>query len=146
MLFWIFITYNFISKLHGYSHGNFPQVCDSMRPLHGTNGVENSPQTSEPPFMVSYQLGRNIGDPITVSLRSKDTFKFMGFMLEARDVSLDGDGPPLGKFIILDTSQSRLLKCGDSEDSAVSHKLNVDKTLIEVNWTAEGAEQDIMFR
>ncbi|XP_008405238.1 uncharacterized protein LOC103463580 isoform X2 [Poecilia reticulata] len=142
---WIFIGLTFISKLHGYSHGNFPQVCESMRPHHGRGGAESLPQTSESPFMVSYQLGRNAGDPITVSLESKNSVSFMGFMLEARSLSLNGDGPPLGKFIILDSSLSRLLKCG-SQDSAVSNTLNLDKSLVKVNWTANGEEQDIIFR
>ncbi|XP_032428205.1 serine/threonine-rich protein adg2-like isoform X1 [Xiphophorus hellerii] len=143
---WIFIGFTFISKLHGYSEGNFPEVCESMRPHHGRGGAESLPQTSEPPFMVSYQLSSNVGDPITVSLKSKNGFTFKGFMLEARNPSLNGDGPPLGKFIMLDSSQSRLLKCGNSQDSAVSNALNLRKTLVKVNWTADGDEQDIIFR
>ncbi|XP_027883681.1 ferric-chelate reductase 1-like [Xiphophorus couchianus] len=143
---WIFIGLTFISKLHGYSEGNFPEVCESMRPHHGRGGAESLPQTSEPPFMVSYQLSSNVGDPITVSLKSKNSFTFKGFMLEARNPSLNGDGPPLGKFIMLDSSQSRLLKCGNSQDSAVSNALNLRKTLVKVNWTADGDEQDIIFR
>lgn len=46
-----------------------------MRPHHGRDGAESLPQTSEPPFMVSYQLSSNVGDPITG--------KQIGFMCSA---------------------------------------------------------------
>ncbi|XP_047230108.1 uncharacterized protein LOC124873474 isoform X5 [Girardinichthys multiradiatus] len=146
MWWWIFVSLNFISKLHGYSHGNFPEACDSMRPLHGPGGTGTPPQTSEPPFMVSNRLGSNVGDPITVSLQSKHSVPFIGFMLEARELSLNGEGPPLGKFIITNSGESRLLRCGNSEGSAVSNTDNREKRLINVNWTAEGDERDIIFR
>ncbi|XP_054908686.1 putative ferric-chelate reductase 1 isoform X2 [Poeciliopsis prolifica] len=143
---WIFIGLTFISKLHGYSNGDFPEACESMRPRHGRGGAESLPETSEPPYMVSYQLSSNVGDPITVSLESKNGFMFRGFMLEARNLSLNGDGPPLGKFIMLDSDQSILLKCGNSQDSAVGNAHNLAKRLVKVNWTADGEEQGIVFR
>ncbi|XP_039463273.1 uncharacterized protein LOC120436386 isoform X2 [Oreochromis aureus] len=140
MWIWILISLNIISKLHAYSDGSLIEACDSMLPNH--NGA--APQTTEPPFMVEYVPGSYPGEPVTVLLKSEESTYFRGFMLEAREVA--DEKRLTGKFVLLDPEQTRLLTCGGLEGSAVSHTLNLDKTLIRVNWTATEAEQDITFR
>ncbi|XP_039462524.1 uncharacterized protein LOC120436147 isoform X1 [Oreochromis aureus] len=140
MWIWILISLNIISKLHAYSEGNLIEACDSMLPNH--NGA--APQNTEPPFMVEYVPGSYPGEPVTVLLKSEESTYFRGFMLEAREVA--DEKRLTGKFVLLDPEQTCLLTCGGLEGSAVSHTLNIDKTLIRVNWTATEAEQDITFR
>ncbi|XP_068563184.1 uncharacterized protein [Cebidichthys violaceus] len=144
MWVWILIGLNIITKMHGFSSGNFPQSCDTMLPQHARpDGEFNAPQSTEPPFELSCKPG-NEGDPITVFLRSiqPDTIQFNGFMLEA----LGSSGRPVGKFTVLDPSKSRLLSCNGSANSAVSNKNNQRNTGLQVNWTAQGADVDIIFR
>lgn len=65
MWLWILIGLS-ISELEGYSDGNVEEACDSMLPVHIRTVSESyPPQSSEPPFMVSYQLGRSTEDPVT---------------------------------------------------------------------------------
>lgn len=61
---WIFIGLN-ISELKGYSDGDFPEACVSMLPVHTGAGGVLPPQSSEPPYVISYQHGRRTEDPIT---------------------------------------------------------------------------------
>ncbi|XP_077964147.1 uncharacterized protein LOC144383040 isoform X2 [Gasterosteus aculeatus] len=124
------IGLNIISMVYGYMSGYFPEACGSMLPLHGA-----APQTSKPPYEVSYQQG-HVRDPITVCLSSQPGKDFIGFMLKALYTSKEG-GPPLGKFTLLDSGLDQLLTCsGSGGDSAVSHKNKRGKTQICVNWTA----------
>ncbi|XP_077964650.1 uncharacterized protein LOC120824395 isoform X11 [Gasterosteus aculeatus] len=126
----ILIGLNIISMVYGYASGYFPETCGTMLPLHDAD-----PQTSKPPYEVSYQQG-HVRDPITVCLSSPTGKDFMGFMLKALDTSKE-EGPPLGKFTLLDSGLDQLLTCsGSGEGSAVSHKNNRRKTRICVNWTA----------
>ncbi|KAL4000432.1 alpha-N-acetylgalactosaminide alpha-2,6-sialyltransferase (sialyltransferase 7B) [Sarotherodon galilaeus] len=140
MWIWILISLNIISKLHAYSGGNLIEACDSMLPNH--NGA--APQNTEPPFMVEYVPGSYPGEPVTVLLKSEESTYFRGFMLEAREVA--DETRLTGKFVLLEPDRTQLLTCGGLEGSAVSHTLNLRKTLIRVNWTATEAEQDITFR
>lgn len=55
----ILIGLNIISMVYGYASGYFPETCGTMLPLHGAD-----PQTSKPPYEVSYQQG-HVRDPIT---------------------------------------------------------------------------------
>ncbi|XP_077964643.1 uncharacterized protein LOC120824395 isoform X2 [Gasterosteus aculeatus] len=125
----ILIGLNIISMVYGYASGYFPETCGTMLPLHDAD-----PQTSKPPYEVSYQQG-HVRDPITVCLSSPTGKDFMGFMLKALDTSKE-EGPPLGKFTLLDSGLDQLLTCSGSGGSAVSHKNNRRKTRICVNWTA----------
>ncbi|XP_035767787.1 putative ferric-chelate reductase 1 [Neolamprologus brichardi] len=140
MWMWIVISLNIISKLHGYSGGYFPEACDSMLPDH--NGA--APQNTKPPYMVEYVPSSYPGEPVTVLLKSEESTYFRGFMLEAREVA--DETRLTGRFVLLEPDKTQLLTCGVLEDSAVSQKNNLKKTLIRVNWTATEAEQDIMFR
>ncbi|KAI3368825.1 hypothetical protein L3Q82_025807 [Scortum barcoo] len=144
MWLWILTGLCIITKVHGFASGNFPQSCESMSPDHPQGGLITPPQNTVPPFEVLYQHGKK-GDPITVSLQSKQSTKFKGFMLEARKKGVADPSPPVGKFIILDES-IRLLTCNGLTASAVSQRNNQPKSLFRVNWTAEGAELDIFFR
>ncbi|XP_051233867.1 uncharacterized protein LOC127350871 [Dicentrarchus labrax] len=144
MCVWILIGLCIITKVHGYSDGDFPQSCDSLLPEHRRSGVNILPQNTKPPYKVTYKPGNN-GEPITVSLESNPGHKFSGFMLEARETQRVDEGPPVGRFISLQPD-TRLLTCSLSADSAVSNRYSAGKTLIRVNWTAEGAELDITFR
>lgn len=60
MWLWILIGLSIITKVHGYSSGDFPEVCQSMSPDHS----HFTAQKSEPPFEVTYKLGKS-GEPIT---------------------------------------------------------------------------------
>ncbi|XP_071343754.1 uncharacterized protein [Trachinotus anak] len=146
MWMWILICLNFISKVHGYPSAPFPESCESMLTQHtDRRGQLVRPQTSEPPFEVDYKHG-NKGEPITVFLRDKHNTRFRGFMLQARERGMVNEGRPVGKFILLDPSMTKLQTCNGLQDSAVGQKDNIRKSLVQVNWTAEGAELDITFR
>ncbi|XP_060934266.1 ferric-chelate reductase 1-like [Limanda limanda] len=144
---WLYILFglNFITMVPGYSDRPFPQSCGSMLPVHvGGEGLA-SPQTTEPPFEIQYEQG-NDDEPITVILKSKHATGFQGFMLEARERGKVDEGVPVGKFIILEMSNTQLMKCYGSADSSVTQANSRKKTLIKVNWTAQGADLDIAFR
>ncbi|XP_061594123.1 putative ferric-chelate reductase 1 isoform X2 [Cololabis saira] len=142
----ILIGLNIISKLHGYSHGGVPESCKSMLPDHRRRDNPVLPQTSDPPFEVTYEHGSSNKYPVKVTLKSIGSTQFRGFMLEAREASLNGDGPAVGKFTLDDPSISQLLRCNELEGSAVSHTSNHGKTTVTVFWTPVGEEQDIILR
>ncbi|XP_030288148.1 probable transcription-associated protein 1 isoform X2 [Sparus aurata] len=141
MWLWILIGLSIITKVHGYSSGDFPEVCQSMSPDHS----HFTAQKSEPPFEVTYKLGKS-GEPITVNLQSKTSAKFRGFMLEARVTGMVEESPPVGTFILLDTYATRLLTCGNQAGSAVSQRFNHPKSVIKVNWIAPAEELNVTFR
>ncbi|XP_062250799.1 putative ferric-chelate reductase 1 [Platichthys flesus] len=136
----VLIGLNFITMVLGYASKPFPESCGSMLPKHGA-----SPQTTKPPFEIQYEQG-NDDEPITVILKSKSSTKFQGFMLEARERGTVDEGVPVGKFIILNPIHTQLMKCNGLENSSVIQASNREKTLIKVNWTAQGADLDIAFR
>ncbi|XP_034079403.1 uncharacterized protein PB18E9.04c-like [Gymnodraco acuticeps] len=146
MWLWILISLEIITKVHGYSDGIFPESCDSMLPVHtNRNGILYKPQSTDPPFEITYDPAPH-GQPITVYLKSKQSNKFTGFMLEARKTQ-DVVGPAVGKFIMLDSRETRLLSCHSSLDNAVSQKLGSEKRLFKVNWTSpQEKDLDYTFR
>ncbi|XP_040896634.1 uncharacterized protein LOC121183561 isoform X2 [Toxotes jaculatrix] len=144
MWMWILIGLDFITKVHGYPNSPFPDSCVTMSPIHKSRtGQLIPPQTKIPPYEVSYAEGRE-GEPIIVSLRGSTSFR--GFMLEARQTDAANDMGPVGKFILLPSYGARLMACSRLEGSAVSHINEARKTLIQVNWTAQGEELNITFR
>lgn len=66
MWMWIIIVLNTVVKIHGYASAPFPESCSSMLPHHvsGETGAVIQPQTSEPPFYIDYNHGKQ-GAPIT---------------------------------------------------------------------------------
>ncbi|KAI4828690.1 hypothetical protein KUCAC02_022769 [Chaenocephalus aceratus] len=139
MWLWIVISLETITKVHGYTEGRFPESCDSMSPVHtNRNGISYEPQSTDPPFEITYDPAPH-GQPITVYLKSKQSNKFTGFMLEARKTE-DVVGPAVGKFIVLDSRATQLLSCHSSPDNAVSQKLSSEKHLLAVNWTSPQEE------
>ncbi|XP_055020912.1 uncharacterized protein LOC110167834 isoform X3 [Boleophthalmus pectinirostris] len=126
-----------IHQAQAYASGGFPQSCDSMLVEH------DSPAQNGPiPFEV--QTFKAKQDLITVTLKSTGSKTFTGFMLEARSKVNDCI---VGKFIILDSQSTRFLNCNNSAGSAVSQKVNNEKTLLKVNWTAEaGDAESVIFR
>ncbi|KAF1385785.1 hypothetical protein PFLUV_G00111380 [Perca fluviatilis] len=138
MWLWILIGLNIITKVHGFANGKFPQSCESMLPQHSNRGTPIHPQNSEPPFEMIVSLIK--GDTITVSLQSKQSTMFRGFMLEARQKG----NHLVGKFIMLEPENTRLLTCNNLADTAVSQKNNKNKNKIQVNWVPQGEDVDIM--
>ncbi|XP_069378276.1 ferric-chelate reductase 1-like [Paralichthys olivaceus] len=67
-------------------------------------------------------------------------------MLEARERGMVDEGRPVGKFISLESYETQLMTCNGSADSSVIQANNQRKTLIKVNWTAQGADLDVTFR
>ncbi|KAK5870173.1 hypothetical protein PBY51_024829 [Eleginops maclovinus] len=117
-----------------------------MLPVHQIRpGIFNKPQETEPPFTITYKPGQ-YGEPITVFLKSKQSNKFIGFMLEARKRGMENDGPPVGKFIVLEPTQTRLQSCNRLPNNAVSQRTNSQKSLFAVNWTAQGEDLNYTLR
>ncbi|KAK1897069.1 Ferric-chelate reductase 1 [Dissostichus eleginoides] len=147
MWLWILISLEIITKLHGYSNGRFPESCVSMLPEHrDRSGILHKPQRTDPPFEITYDPAPH-GKPITVYLKSKQSNKFTGFMLEARMTGTEDVGPAVGKFIVLDSRETELLSCHSSPDNAVSQRRSSEKRLFAVNWTSPQGEQlDYTFR
>ncbi|XP_029355900.1 chemokine (C motif) receptor 1a, duplicate 1 isoform X1 [Echeneis naucrates] len=146
MQMWILVCLYFILSVHGYYKAPFLESCGTMSPVH-LNRLAHpiSAQTSTPPYELDYIPG-NKGEPITVILRSKTHDTFMGFMLEARETGMVNEGPPVGRFITLDPSQTVLMACSGLPDSAVGQTNNLRKSIVHVNWTSEGQELQITFR
>ncbi|KAJ4943226.1 hypothetical protein JOQ06_005731 [Pogonophryne albipinna] len=144
MWLWILISLEIITKVQGYSNGRFQESCDSMLPVHtNINEISYEPQSADPPFEITYDPAPH-GQPITVYLKSKQSNKFTGFMLEARKTE-DVVGPAVGKFIVLDSRETRLLSCHSSppQDNAVSQRFSSEKSLFKVNWTAPAQEENL---
>ncbi|XP_034002230.1 uncharacterized protein LOC117495199 isoform X2 [Trematomus bernacchii] len=145
MWLWILISLEIITKVHGYSNGKFPESCVSMLPEHrDRNGIPYEPQRTEPPFEITHDLASR-GQPITVYLKSKQSNKFTGFMLEAR---ITGTENVVGKFIVLDSQETRLLSCNGLPDNAVSQRFSSEKSVFAVNWMApaQGENLEYTFR
>ncbi|KAF6726396.1 Ferric-chelate reductase 1 [Oryzias melastigma] len=140
----VLISFSIISKAHGFSGGRFPQSCGSLLPQHEKDSAPISPETTEPPFSVTFESSWRPGDPVTVVLSSNES-TFRGFMLDAQISSKPGTSPA-GQFVILDSERTQLLDCYDLKASAVSQTNNQRKTQVKVNWTAEGEERDVVFR
>ncbi|KAM7410056.1 hypothetical protein PAMA_001489 [Pampus argenteus] len=144
MWMWILIGLNIITKANGYVNRVPDTSCESMAVVHRADNFIFHPQTNKSPFEVDYKHGKE-GEPITVFLRRKQSTTFRGFMLEAREKDKDNN-LPVGRFILLDTNSAQLMTCNDLPNSAVTHRNNQEKTLVQVNWTADGAELSIFFR
>ncbi|KAK9519022.1 hypothetical protein VZT92_021779 [Zoarces viviparus] len=146
MWLWILIGLNIIAKVHGFPNGFLQEPCtgNSMTPEHRRrNGVLYDPQNTKSPFELSCDQPKHEGDPTTVVLRGiQKATRFKGFMVQAHETS----GLPVGKFILLNPSMTRLLFCNGLADSAVINSNNQKKSLLKVNWTAQGADGDINFR
>uniref|UniRef100_UPI0037E88DF7 uncharacterized protein n=1 Tax=Semicossyphus pulcher TaxID=241346 RepID=UPI0037E88DF7 len=127
MWLWILTGLNIITIAHSFAGGFVQQSCGTLIPDHGSS----VPCDAEPRFQISYQPG-NDGEPFTVSLQSKDSSVFRGFMLEAREEG----GPSVGTFVALNENPTRLLDCNGIKASAASQRNNQRKTLLKVNWTA----------
>lgn len=81
-----------------YSDGAPPEVCGDMLPKHGPLG-----QTTPSPYTLT--LNRKSvkpGETITLTLASKDSGKFKGFLVQARDAA----GSPIGSFAPLPASKT----------------------------------------
>lgn len=138
-LLWTLNFLNIICKVKGYADGNLVDSCESMHVNHFDGDTIYDPQSRPMPFEVEPVI---VGpDLITVTLRSKDV-PFTGFMLEARN-KVDHI---VGKFLMLDPGETRLLTCNGLSDSAVSHRINSDKIEFKVNWTSEAEDLDVTFR
>ncbi|XP_036067305.1 putative ferric-chelate reductase 1 homolog isoform X2 [Oryzias melastigma] len=140
----VLIGFSIVSKAHGFSGGRFPQSCGSLLPQHEKDSAPISPETTDPPFSVTFESSWRPGDPVTVVLSSNES-TFRGFMLDAQISSKPGTSPA-GQFVILDSERTQLLDCYDLKASAVSQTNNQRKTQVKVNWTAEGEERDVVFR
>ncbi|XP_034531112.1 uncharacterized protein LOC117806328 [Notolabrus celidotus] len=124
MWLWIITGFNILINVHGFASGGFPQSCGSMLPEHG-----NPAHDTEPPFLISYEEG-NDEELFTVSLRSKNSIRFKGFMLQARDE----EDNLVGTFKALNAYPTTLLDCDGTKASAVSQGDIQDKRLFEVQW------------
>ncbi|KAK7888924.1 hypothetical protein WMY93_024484 [Mugilogobius chulae] len=108
--------------------------------MHQGNKPIDSQKEPLPFEVVPIKYGQDL---VTVTLKSKDSRPFAGFMLEART----NTNQTVGKFLISDPSQFHLLNCSGVQGSAVSQATNNDKRMIEVNWTSEGGDvQGVIFR
>ena len=54
MWLWILIGLGIITKVHGFSNGDFPDVCESMLPNHERRGATILPQSGDPPFYIEF--------------------------------------------------------------------------------------------
>ncbi|CAJ1060417.1 uncharacterized protein LOC117806328 [Xyrichtys novacula] len=138
MWLWIITGLNIIVRVRGFSSGGFPQSCGTMLPQHGVG-----PTVTDAPFEISYVQG-NEGDPFTVTLRSTDGGRFLGFMLEAREEG----GPAVGRFSGVDGNPVFLLNCDGLTASAISQRNSQPKTTHQVKWMPPERlpDRDISFR
>ncbi|XP_058483953.1 putative ferric-chelate reductase 1 [Solea solea] len=120
-----------VAPVTGFSNGKVSVACGDMVPQHG-----HQPRPDPPPYNITVDKSTfSPGDNITVSLQvasSKPTF-FKGFLMEARDAGTL-DSPAVGFFMLTDPHESRLLQCGHTQGSGVSHRSSTRKTCIKAVW------------
>ncbi|XP_048020590.1 putative defense protein [Megalobrama amblycephala] len=133
--FLILVFWLNLHTLTAYRNGQVTQACMSMSPDHGFNA-----STLEPPYTVTSDASNYTdGQVITVTLHANET-GFKGFLLQARD-----EKGPVGTFTVMG-SNTQLLTC-ETNDSAVSHTSDDDKSNIVVQWKAPNSNNtDIWFR
>ncbi|XP_008297813.1 putative ferric-chelate reductase 1 isoform X2 [Stegastes partitus] len=132
-----------VNSVTGYSNGKVGAACGDMVPQHG---YEPSPDPS--PYNVTVDKSTfSPGDRITVSLQvvSSDPTFFKGFLIEARDAG-KLNSPAVGSFTLTDPHESRLLQCGHTQRSAVSHRRSSTKTHVQAVWESpEDPPQRVQF-
>ncbi|XP_018609640.1 ferric-chelate reductase 1-like isoform X2 [Scleropages formosus] len=114
-----------------YSNGKVTNACMKMVPDHGYHS-----STEVPPYTITVDKRTfSPGEQIRVNLSVTGGKPFKGFLIEARDTgNLNGDA--VGSFALVDSTSSQLLKCGQTQGSAVSHTSDAKKTKMQVIWKA----------
>ncbi|XP_029385463.1 putative ferric-chelate reductase 1 isoform X2 [Echeneis naucrates] len=132
-----------VDLVAGFSNGKVSAACGDMVPQHG-----HDPSPDPPPYSITVDKPTfRPGENITVSLQvsSTDSMYFRGFLIEARDAG-NLDSPDLGVFILTDPNESRLLQCGHTQGSGVSHRRASRKTQVEAVWESpKSPPQQVQF-
>ncbi|TSK34844.1 Ferric-chelate reductase 1 [Bagarius yarrelli] len=129
MLWFLFVVC--INSVAGYSDGKVTKACQDMMPGH-----HQPPSPTAPPYTIT--VDKSIfrpGDQIKVTLSSKSSAYFKGFLIEARDAAKP-DGGSVGTFTLIDSSISQLLSCYQRKGAAVSHTNGHHKTEVQAIWIA----------
>lgn len=109
-------------------------ACAHMRPNHGPDAVESRDQGDLHLFAQLHEKG-------SAKVLLNGTFK--GFLIKA----VNKDGAVHGKFTTDKPAVAKAIDCDGQKDSAVTHVSNVDKSSVDVTWTALDAfSGDVMFR
>ncbi|XP_061094222.1 putative ferric-chelate reductase 1 isoform X2 [Conger conger] len=126
-----------------YSNGKVTDACRSMEPNHGHH-------SSTKPHTYTITVDKSIFSPgdqvqVTLSASKSGTTYFKGFLIEARDAA-NLDGGAVGSFTLVNITKSQLLKCGHTQESAVSHTSDSKKRQIQVTWNSpESVPPSIQF-
>ncbi|XP_017269555.1 ferric-chelate reductase 1 [Kryptolebias marmoratus] len=123
----------FVVTVSGYSRGQVGVSCRDLVPQHGYE-----PSQDSPPYSLTVDRSTfSPGDQITVSLTvaSSSSIYFKGFLIEARDAS-SLNSPAVGFFNLTETNEAQVLKCGQNQGSALSHKDSSRKTHIQAVWVS----------
>ncbi|VVC46036.1 Reeler domain [Cinara cedri] len=126
-----------ILSVECYSDGAPTEVCEDMLPKHGAPA-----QTGPSPYTLT--LNRKSvkpGESVTLTLAAKDSGKFKGFLVQARDST----GSPIGSFMPLPASKTnnefkgkwKLLSCpkGPANNTA-THVNSIEKSRVILTWIA----------
>lgn len=133
MHLWSVVLAVCLGTASGFSNGRVSVACGDMVPQHGHES------SSKPaPYNITVPTSTfTSGDNITVTLAAtiSGSGYFKGFLIQARDAGKPS-GPAVGSFILVDPGVSQLLKCGPTQDSAVSHTSDSKKTKVQVVWVS----------
>ncbi|XP_035515663.1 putative ferric-chelate reductase 1, partial [Morone saxatilis] len=115
-----------------YGSGRVMESCGDMQPHH----AGQSPQTGPAPFTITTDRSRyRLGEAVTVQLQAPPSTRFIGFLLQAREV---GGQSAVGSFALTSAAVQRLT-CNQKPNSAVSHTSASVKTSIQVTWISEAS-------
>jgi len=112
-----------------------PSICASMKPGH-----VNTPQKLPPPFTIEMSKDTYYpGDKITVTIKGKGSFRFKGFLIQARRADFRrNQTEPIGRW---EEQAGTKAICRDGNGNGLTHTDGVDgsdspKNQLQLKWVA----------
>ncbi|XP_033097921.1 putative defense protein [Anneissia japonica] len=120
--------------------GDFPSLCASMTPQHGSS----SPTTGSPPFEISVSSTNFTKDnAITVTIQSPGSTTFEGLFVQARVSDADfATNSAIGTFSSF-SSNTGGLTCSSNANSAWGHTSKDNRASASAQWTYSAGCDDI---
>lgn len=132
----------FIAGGRSLPNGAPATVCQTMAPFHG-GGI--AAQSAPSPFTIQPAGTKSPEDTrLRITIGSRDTPKFKGFMMQARDVT---NGNPIGSFVSdVSEKDTKLLQCSGPGDT-VTHSNPEKKGPLDFYWEPpQGFLGEVIFK
>ncbi|KAK7790342.1 hypothetical protein R5R35_006853 [Gryllus longicercus] len=106
---------------------NSNKTCTTLLPRHS----DNVPRAGPSPFALSAAQGAR-GEPLNVTITSRQGFPYKGFILQARAAD---DLMPIGTFVVHDSQNTQTIACFGEDHNTVTHSNPSEKTSTTFEWT-----------